>query len=254
MQKNVSILSFLFLFTFIIGCKHEILKRKYYIISHQDSINNGLLNGTIVDDTTLPPSPPPSPQYYKWYQSIVFIMDSTDIVYIYQTKEKKKEVLPQNDTLVYKYDFPYYLGLRPEHLIAIESRSFLSFLKLNNDIFKLDTNSAKSSYIVMIASNEDTIRNEAFYELINHITRLKPRENYIHYLVRKTTEEENVVINFKRNNRDYFPERIKWTSHFINGKSRPFTKDYDLIERKTAFLRTPKETYKVNSLKITPIY
>jgi hypothetical protein len=252
MKISISILTIVFLFTFSNSCTNENIKSKYYIISLQDSINNGLLNGSIID-TTLPPPPPPIPQFFKWYQNIVFIMDSTDIVYIYQTEERKEEDLDTNDTLIYEYDFPYYLGLRPEHLIAIESKSFLSFLRLNNDIFKLDTTNVKSAYIFYIASNKDTIQNEAFYQFVKHVTKSVNRENNIHYLVRKTTEEENVVIKNKRNKREYYPERINWTANFINGNSKPFTRDYDLLERKTAFLRRAKETYQVNSLKITPM-
>jgi hypothetical protein len=49
-------------------------------------------------------------------------------------------------------------------------------------------------------------------------------------LVRKTTEEENVVMYYKRRNIEYHPEKIKWSTNFIEGKYKPFTNEYQSVE------------------------
>jgi hypothetical protein len=245
------------------GCKHEKEKRKFYILSQHNKDGNELINGK-VDSSK--PLIPPAPQYRKWFTNLVFIMDSTDRVYLYQAemepakskmkstnslgccKTERKAQEQVDDKIIYNYDFPNYTGLRPEYLTAIDSRYIIPFLKLNMDIFQLDTN-RKGYMLFYIASNEDTICNEAFYELTKFVSKNISRENHIFYLVRPTTEEENMVIYHKRRNIDYFPEKINWTTNFINGKAKPFTKEYNDIEYKTDVLYKAKETFKKNSLE-----
>jgi hypothetical protein len=268
MKTILNILAVLILFSLSTGCNNDNITRNYYIVSLRDSMNTGRI---------VPPIAPLL-QPYKWYLNIVFIMDSTDMVYVYQTETKELEIKPKfiapfenensekeeceinYDTLIYEFNYPNYLGLKPQHLIAIDSKNFISFIKLNNDIFQLETDSSDKTTIFYIASNMDTIKNDAFYDLIRFVTKYDSQghnlyiDGNLRYLVRKTTEEENVVIKFKRNKKEYHPEQINWTSNFIDGKSKPFTKEYDLTERKTEILRKAKETYKIGSFKFDPIY
>ena len=54
-----------------------------------------------VPDSLYPPPPPPFIQFLKWYSNVVFIFDSTDMVYIYQTEisrfEEKVKYTPIGD-------------------------------------------------------------------------------------------------------------------------------------------------------------
>ena len=262
------IISFLIILL-CIGCKETSKKREYYIISYHDSINTGLLNGSI-PDSLYPPPPPPFPQFLKWYSNVVFIFDSTDMVYIYQTEisrfEEKVKYTPIGDfyeseeshnimdfdTMITDYNFPNYIGLQPEHLIALKSENFVDFIELNNDIFQLDTNS-QSIHIFYVASNRDTIINKAFYDFDKLITKHERLENYIHYVVRRTTEEEDFVIYFKRHKKVYQPEKLEWKTDFINQNLKPFTDQYNIIEHRCYVIKRAKETFKKNSLKILPI-
>jgi tRNA G10 N-methylase Trm11 len=198
-------------------------------------------------------------------------MDSTDRVYIYQTERKHIEVRINighstspdyitydgneidGDSVIYDFNYPNYIGLKPEFLLAIETKDFLSFIKLNNDIFQLDTSKSEKMMLFYIASNQDTVKNEAFYDLTTFITRSRNQINSIHYFVRKTTEEENAVIKCKRENTEFEPETFNWTEKFLDGKSSPFSKQYKQIELKAYSLIMAIETIKKNSLETRPL-
>jgi hypothetical protein len=262
------IVTFLILTLLCVCCRDLSKKREYYIISYHDSITNGLLNGSI-QDSMYPPPMPPAPLSLKWFSNLVFIFDSTDMVYIYQTEtagyehmikytppgdyDKSKEMHTINfDTIITNYNFPNYIGLRPEHLVAISSDNFIEFVKLNNDIFQLDTNS-KSVHIFYIASNKDTIKNDAFYDLNELITSKERYKSRNHCIVRKTTEEEDFVIFFKRHKKTYKPENIEWQTSFINLNLKPFTPQYNRIEHRCFVIRKAKKSFERNSLEVIPI-
>lgn len=180
----------------------------------------------------------------NWYTPLVIILDSTDKVYLYQTETISKPYVPKNPLQKYDYEieggensketeYSNYIGLRPEHMLAFESKDFVTFVKNNRDIFKLDTLGKKDSACYFtIASNKDTINNVALYDILKLITTKggNSKNNRIAILLRKTTEEENIVIVHKRKNIKYNPLRIKWSYNFIDGKCRPFTKEYELAE------------------------
>lgn len=274
MKKYYSIILILVTLIAFSNCKNEHTTKKYYIISKQDSINNVLLNGK--GDPSLPPPRPPAPTPYKWYSNVVFIMDSLDKVYIYQTErsfpaitenrttarviftapiagEQKEFKQKERSSEIFDFDYPNYIGLRPEHLITIDSKYFVSFLQSNSDIFQVDTNKVSSNIVIFIASEKDTIINEAFYNLVKFVTTKDIRLNGIPYFVRHTTEEENKVIYYKRKNKEFNPEKINWTTKFINGKFKPFTKEYDCVEKLICPVIKSKVTFEKGSMKIIPL-
>ncbi|MFM2293288.1 MAG: hypothetical protein RIS29_3101 [Bacteroidota bacterium] len=171
----------------------------------------------------------------NWYYDLQIILDSTDKVYIYQTELKKK--LPLNDCWDDNIrDFrlfpPYsnYIGLRPEHLLAFDSKYFVDFLKANNDIFGFDINDRDSAFMAVIATTTDTIKNPVLYQLCDLIKGSKHKR----FLIRKTSEEENVVLYHKRRHIPFHPDKWRWSTHFLDGRHRPFTSSYDSLEHNTA--------------------
>lgn len=264
MSKILITFSIILLFT---SCIDSSTKREYYIISYHDSITAGLLNGSIQDSLYPPPMPPP-PIGLEWYSDLVFVFDSTDMVYIYQTEiegythmikytapgddESKSNHKIDFDTIITNYNFPNYIGLLPEHLVAVRSENFTEFVKLNNDIFQLDTNS-KSIHLFYIASNEDTIKNDAFYDLKELITSKEYHKRLNHCIIRKTTEEEDYVIYSKRHRKIYKPENLNWQTSFINMNLKPFTQQYYRIENRCFVIRKAKKTFEKNSSEVIPI-
>lgn len=170
----------------------------------------------------------------KWYTDLVFIMDSKEKVYVYQTEKKSSN----NNA---KFDYPHYIGLRPDYLTTIEGKDFVSFLKNNNDIFGIFPNQEDVSTSFYIVSETDTIKNEALKSLNNALSSEKSRTIY---LLRKTTEEENIVLKFKRSQQNFEPKNVKWSTNFYNVKVKPFTEGFNKYEKKIHSIIKAKETFK----------
>ena len=227
----MKITNFLVLIALIAGftsCKDEKDLKKgakeFVVIRRQDSILKEMQKTNQM---------PIIPQEMKWYSDLVFIMDSKDKVYVYQT-----EVVALSEIADFKY--PNYIGLRPEYLTTINSNDFVSFLKNNNDIFAILRNKQGISNFFYIASESDTIKNQALYDLEDALGKERGRSSYF---VRKTTEEENVVLKFKRNQHDFIPENIKWSMKFYNGQVSPYTPEYETFKKKINSEVKAKETF-----------
>lgn len=192
----------------------EVNVEAYTVIPKQDSISKE------IQKTNQVPSPI-IPQEMKWYSDLVFIMDSKDKVFLYQT-----EVVASNEIADFKC--PNYIGLRPEYLTTIDSKDFVSFIKNNNDIFGILRDERGISNFFYIASETDTIKNQALFDLNKALGKERGRS---FYFLRKTTEEENVVLKFKRNQEDFIPENIKWSKKFYNGQISPFSSEYENFKK-----------------------
>lgn len=232
---------FMFCFT-THSCKKD-KNSNYYIISDQKSIRDSVKAIGSNNEIRLI-----SPRK-NWYTSFVILLDSTDKVYIYQTefiKEKtnaKPEFNGENNRCLDCPEYSNHIGLKPEQMLTFDSRHFIEFIKNNQDIFEFDTLDNGKSRCFTIASNKDTIQNVAFYDLKDLITKKGGNKNsHTCGLVRKTTEEENAVIFHKRRNLEYHPDKINWSTNFIDGKYRPFTKEYQSAESKM------KHKYKATSI------
>ena len=213
------------------NCKRENvakpIQEEYIVISKEDSLSKAY------DQKNKIPKPF-IPQELKWYTDLVVIMGSTNKVYIYQTERKSS-----NEEA--KFDYPNYIGLRPEYLTTIDSKDFVSFLKSNNDIFRIFRNKENIINPFYIASETDTIKNVAISNLNKALSEEKSETVY---LLRKTTEEENAVLKFKRNQRSFEPEKISWSTKFYDGQVTPFTKEYEKMEIKMKSIVKAKETFK----------
>jgi hypothetical protein len=237
-MKKIALILMTFLsFFYFLSCKNESFVKSespgIYIISKQDSIMKA-------NEKVNKIPPPRIPQERKWYTDLVFIMDSKNKVYIYQTEIK----VPSENV---HFEYPNYIGLRPEYLVTIDSDHFISFLKNNNDIFGVFPNDKKIWTAFYVASESDTIKNKALFKLCKELDKTKSRSFYI---VRKTTEEENKVLVYKRNNREFEPKSIDWSKKFYNGNTKPFSKEYDEVEKKMNRIVLAKQTYKKVEMKI----
>ena len=241
-MKNIFIflIGLLILTAFYTSCKKKHVK-EYYIVSTNDSTDFSNEHSTY--DTTLqikPNDPRCLVEGAYFYSSLVIVFDSTDFVYLYQTdnfiNKNSKIVIPRGCVKDYSDEYykfmkhPVFIGLRPEHLVKLESMNFINFIKNNNDVFHLDTTSDIFKYI-FVASNKDTIMNPAFYDLMNLILTKGETYSKLCCMIRITTEEENNVIYCKKNNLKYNPVNINWSKNFLNGAYSPLSKEYDSIEK-----------------------
>lgn len=242
MKQKLTILFIISSF-YLTSCKKENIKKEYFIISKQDSINKSF---NYEKDTNKIPPPPPPPVDLKWYSNVVFIMDSKNKVYIYQTERKINHKLNESE-FEYDLEYPNYIELKPEHLVTFESEDFIKFIKANNDIFELYNNAEnRTNRFFYIASECDTLKNNAAYEL----EKLFKNDRRVNYRIRKTTEEENCVLKHKKSRKKYIPKNIKWSTKFLNGRLKPFTEEYKKIELNAFGIRKAKETYEKGGMEI----
>lgn len=129
------------------------------------------------------------------YGTNVFIIDNPSKIYYFQ-REQIGFICgtPTTDTI------PHFINLQPKDLIEIPNKNIYHFIKLNyKDAFR---------NITFIASKSDTLQSKAFFDLRNSLnSSIKGRD---FYLVRRTTLEEDTVLKYKKNNKYYYSDSIKW--------------------------------------------
>lgn len=218
---KVIVLSLLFL-----GCEQRSLKkeRRLYVISEQDSVQK---NSSI-------PRPAPPDFHNRFYTDLVFILDSVNDVHLYQTSK----IYNLDGESLNDYHFPNFIELKPEHLVTLSGNSFISFFK--NNLHVLDNANEHRVKHYYFASETDTIKNRALYDFFEYIRHV-PRAP--HYVVRRTTEEEKMVLKFKKQHRFYAPKLISWSSNFIDGNCKPFTDRYKKVESHIRIIRKAKTTF-----------
>jgi hypothetical protein len=251
--------SFTLLFITLItltNCKNGEDKKEYFIIS-KDSIciaTERYKNNDLSDQRFTLIAPPPLPGF-EWYSNLVIIFDSTDRVYLYQTKQTEN----LNSTIkceerIGLSKYPPFIGLQPFHLLTFKSEDFINFLRNNNDILNLDSsNETRNRSFVYIVSNKDTIENKAYYQFIKLIrpkSELRRKSWPVCYMIRMTTEEENVAIYYKRKGETHLPYDVKWSENFIEGKCRPSTEKYDSIEKKMFYVIKASSTFGLECTKL----
>lgn len=144
---------------------------------------------------------PPPKGYYGEFQLVI---DARDNFHCYQREDQSYVwncVIDKNDTL------PEFLNIQPKDLLHLNSKNITEII--NENVMS----KPKKRQILVIASQKDTIQNTS---LINY---LKTTKIPI-YIIRRTTQEEDTVLHYKKENKYYFPEDIKWD------KSRIKFRDY----------------------------
>ncbi|MFL9831303.1 hypothetical protein ABS764_10640 [Flavobacterium sp. ST-87] len=170
-------------------------KRNSYIISYEDKKLQNYYD-SIDKKSKIKPPPPPQKIFYSDNQLII---DKNNNLYFYQ-----KEFIQilcsyghENDTI------PDFLGIKPKDIIKIPQNSLIDFL--NENILSKE----KGRQILIIASQNDTIKNTAFLDFLKH-------NKIPTYLIRRTTQEEDTVLHYKKTEKYYYSDEIKWDKTKIN--------------------------------------
>ncbi|MBN1118171.1 MAG: hypothetical protein JXA77_13265 [Bacteroidales bacterium] len=228
-MKPLLILSIILFFNSCIQSKPD---AEYYVISeHEYKPSPGN------DSIPPPPPPPPPPAHLEWYSDLVMIFDTSDLIYLYQTECEffRRGGIEQELA-------PRFIGLNPDHLVVLRSRYIMDFLHDNDNVFMLDKFYRYKMRILHLASVSDTIKNPTFYAIRNKI---KDNIEYrmVYCMIRRTTEEENTVLSFKKSGQDYNPKDWKWSENFIDGHCSPFSERYEYLVNASGFIIRAKETF-----------
>lgn len=162
---------------------------KVYVISKEDqnfknkidSINSLKQNGRIV----LPQK--------DFYSENHLIIDKNNFVYYYQRKN-----IPifcsygmEKDTL------PHLLDLQPKDLIKIPKDCIEKIIEENV------MTKEKGKQILIMASQKDSIKDREFLKFLYHM-------KVPTYIIRRTTQEEDTVLHYKKTNQYYNSNDINW--------------------------------------------
>ncbi|AWK04098.1 hypothetical protein HYN56_07580 [Flavobacterium crocinum] len=164
-----------------------IIKNKPYIISYEDKELEKYYDSLAVH--------PPSTKGF-FYGESQLIIDKKGNLYFYQREHFLAlcSYGSENDTL------PHFLHLEPKDIIRIPPKNLTDFLSENILVKE------KNRQILIIASQNDTIKNPSFFEFLN-------TKNIGTYFIRRTTQEEDTVLRYKNNQSRhvyYYPDSIKW--------------------------------------------
>ncbi|MFB9109027.1 hypothetical protein [Flavobacterium gyeonganense] len=148
----------------------------------------------ITGNDTIPPSTP-IPGWLV-YGTNTFIINTDSTAYYFQNKGIGFICgTPNADTI------PYFINLQPKDLIEISNKNLYEFIKLNyKDNFRNAT---------FIASQSDTLTSKIFFDLRKSLKYFIRDRDFC--IVRRTTQEEDTVLKYKRNDESYYSsDDIKW--------------------------------------------
>ena len=170
------------------------VKKKQYIISYEDQKLQNYIDSLKKNKTNFAAFPRKG--FYSEHQLLI---DKKGNLYFYQKKYFMGlcSTGSENDTL------PHLLRLQPKDIVKISQKNLTDFLSDNI----LDKK--KDRQILIIASQNDTIKNTSFFDFLNN-------KNISNYIIRRTTQEEDTVLKYKTNNEHYYyPDSIKWDKNKI---------------------------------------
>jgi hypothetical protein len=195
-----------FIICFLFGNCHKKKSIKInipYIISQEDKVK---ISG---NDTILAPPPIPG---WLFNGTDTFIINSDTTVYYM----KNKGIGMICGTLTAD-TIPYFVDLNPRDLIEISNKNIFDFIKLNyNDDFRNAT---------FIVSHSDTINSKIFFDLRKSLNFYKRDRDFV--AIRRTTQEEDTVIFYMKNNKHYESDDIKWDKKRIK-----FPEHIEFVKRK----------------------
>lgn len=194
-MKIVFICFLLCLFLFNCSKKENTIDNTPYVISKKNIITN-ISNKP--KDKNIPP-PPPIPGWL-FYGTNTFIIDKDTKIYYFQREEIGRICGHKFDDTI-----PHFINLQPKDLIEIPNNMINDFIKLNyKDNFR---------NITFIASKLDTLKTQNYFNLLSAIEASLTQKDL--YFIRRTTQEEDTVLKYKKNKESYDSDYIKWDKNRI---------------------------------------
>lgn len=141
------------------------------------------------------PSPPPMPEYGPCN----FILDTNGLVYFYQLPLGKSKCASVNDDNL----TPPFISLKPENIVKVSQSNLAEFV--TDNVLFLN----KNYNYVSIACSVDTVKSNSLKKLID-IFNVARQKTY--YSIRRITQEERIVLDYKKKQIHYNPDSIIWDS------------------------------------------
>lgn len=188
-KKSISRIAFIS--SMMMSCTHQNINETYIVPKDTMPLYNG-------SDPKIPPPPPPRRAYY--FPSN-FIVDTLGEIFFYQKPGKWND-----DEQVDWNTPPKFINLKPEDIVQIPAGDIEEFIKLN--ILNIDS----SKRYIAIASEKDTIKSLGLSKII---AMCEDKNYHIRWKFRVLTQEEAIVLDYKKRHEIYKADEIKWDSSKI---------------------------------------
>jgi len=143
--------------------------------------------------------PPPPPPVKAYYFPSNFIVDTAEGIFFYQQQQNERYC----GTGIEWNTPPLFIGLMPKDIFQIPVENIGAFIKLN--ILNRDS----LDRYVSVASTQDTIKSAGLAKIL---TLFEDKSNHIRWILRKVTQEEAIVLDYKIRRANYNSDKIKWDS------------------------------------------
>ncbi|KAF2329682.1 hypothetical protein [Flavobacterium ginsenosidimutans] len=168
--------------------ENQAIKQNFaYIISNE--------NKEYLKELKIKKIPPPPPGFYGHNQILI---DKDNNFYFYHIETIGwRCVQSPSDTI------PDFINIEPNDIVQIPSYSLIDFIKQN--VASRD----ERHTMLVFASQNDTIKNKDFKKTLDFLN--SPSASKIKYFtIRRSTQEEDTVLNYKKINKHYNSDYIKW--------------------------------------------
>lgn len=166
------------------------MKNEVYIISEKEREYKKMIK----EGKLLPPPP-------GFYGSSNIIIDKKGDLYFYLRENRYKW-----DCIIDENPLPEFINLQPKDLVKVPTNSVADFLKVN-----VVKNTREKRTHLIVASQLDTLKSEGFFNIMHFL-----RDNKIPlYLIRRTTQEEDVVLEYKEGDLFYNSDSVQWNKSRI---------------------------------------
>ncbi|CAN5634981.1 hypothetical protein BH10BAC2_BH10BAC2_43230 [soil metagenome] len=147
----------------------------------------------------IPNQPPPPPPVRTYYFVSNFLIDTAEQIFFYQREQNGWFC----GTGIKWNTPPAFIDLQPMNIIQIPTDNIEAFIKLN--ILNIDS----ANRYVSIGSTQDTVKSIGLTKIIKLF---KEKTNHIRWRFRKVTQEEAIVLDYKKRQASYYADAIKWDS------------------------------------------
>ena len=181
----------IFCWTILFGCSQSVNNSTDIFIVTADTLPVYKTTGN---------EPPPPPPIKTYYFPSNFIIDTGGHVFFYQQPIQYGWFCGTG----IEWDTPpSFINLKPKDIIEIPSENLEQFIRQN--IQYLDN----SNRLFAVASTVDTITSAGLTKIFGVF---KDTVNHINWRFRMTTQEENIVLDYKKRKERYDYEKVKWDS------------------------------------------
>lgn len=158
--------------------------------------NHKAVNLQKVYENSSLPIPPADTKAGIYYHVNNYLIDDDGKYYFYKIN------LPELNSCSSESEArPKFINLKPENLVELPKHNFKSFVLKNKK-----TESKRNGFC--ISSARDTFDSPEISRLIDEIA--IDKENTWIYLIRTMTQEERIVLEYKKKQKHYDAAKIKW--------------------------------------------